>query len=72
MAGSYLVLSAVFVFGDFYLKDKYILIKAPFVGDAEVWAGILEGLFEIELDVKTSAAPLVFEIEAKQDAAVTQ
>jgi hypothetical protein len=59
-------------FGDFYLKDKYILIKTPFIGDAEIWAGILEGLFEIELDMKTTAPPLVFEIEAKQDVAVTQ
>jgi hypothetical protein len=59
-------------FGDFYLKDKYILIKTPFIGDAEIWEGILEGLFEIELDMKTSAPPLVFEIEAKQDVAVTQ
>jgi hypothetical protein len=59
-------------FGDFLLKDKYILIKTPFIGDAEVWAGILEGLFEIELDMKTTAPPLVFEIETKQDVAVTQ
>jgi hypothetical protein len=59
-------------FGDFYLKDKYILIKTPFIGDAEIWAGILEGLFEVELDMKTSAPPLVFEIEAKQDVAVTR
>jgi hypothetical protein len=58
-------------FGDFFLKDKYILIKTPFIGDAEIWEGILEGLFEIELDMKTSAPPLVFEIEAKQDVAVT-
>ena len=59
-------------FGDFFLKDKYILIKTPFIGDAESWEGILEGLFEIEVDMKTSAPPLVFEIEAKQDVAVTQ
>jgi hypothetical protein len=59
-------------FGDFYLKDKYILIKTPFIGDAEIWEGILEGLFEVELDMKTTAPPLVFEIEAKQDVAVTQ
>ena len=59
-------------FGDFFLKDKYILVKTPFIGDAEVWAGILEGLFEVELDAKTSAAPLVFEVEAKQDVAVTR
>jgi hypothetical protein len=59
-------------FGDFYLKDKYILIKTPFIVDAEVLAGILEGLFEIELDMKTTAPPLVFEIKAKQNAIVTQ
>lgn len=52
-------------FGDFYLKDKYILIKTPFIGEAEIWAGILEGLLNIELDVKTASPPLVFEIREK-------
>jgi hypothetical protein len=55
-------------FGDFYLKDKYILLKTPFIGDAEIWEGLLEGLFEIELDLKTTVQPLVFEIKTKQDA----
>ncbi len=50
-------------FGDFYLKDKYILIKAPFIGETEIWAGLLEGLLGRELDVKTSAPPFVFEIK---------
>jgi hypothetical protein len=59
-------------FGDFYLKDRYILIKTPFIGYAEIWAGILEGLFEIELDMKTTAPPLVFEMETQQDAPATQ
>ena len=59
-------------FGDFFLKDKYILIKTPFINDPEIWAGILEGMFEIELDMKTSAPPLVFEIKTKQDLTVTQ
>jgi hypothetical protein len=59
-------------FGDFYLKDKYILIKTPFIGDAEVWAGILEGLFEVELDAKTTAPPLVLEIKAQKDVSVTR
>src|SRR3989337_2449301 len=27
-------------FGDFYLKDKYVLIKTPFINDSEIWAGI--------------------------------
>ena len=55
-------------FGDFYLKDKYLLIKTPFIGNAELWAGILEGLFDIELDMKTTVPPLVFEIKTKQNA----
>jgi hypothetical protein len=53
-------------FGDFHLKDKYLLIKTPFIGYPELWEGILEGLLNIELDMKTAAAPLVFEIKTKQ------
>ena len=52
-------------FGDFYLKDKYLLIKTPFIGESEIWAGLLEGLFDIELDVKTTSSPLVFEVIEK-------
>ncbi|MGA2767145.1 MAG: hypothetical protein ABSF24_02365 [Candidatus Bathyarchaeia archaeon] len=50
-------------FGDFYLKDKYLLIKTPFISESEIWAGFLEGLLDIELDVKTTSPPLVFEIK---------
>ncbi len=53
-------------FGDFNLKDKYILLKTPFIGYPELWKGILEGLFEVELDIKTTVPPLVFEIETPQ------
>ena len=53
-------------FGDFFLKDKYLLIKTPFIGYPELWEGILEGLFDIELDMKTTVPPLVFEIKPKQ------
>jgi len=59
-------------FGDFYVKDKYILIKTPFIGEPEIWAGLLEGLLGIELDVKTSAAPLVFEIKEKSESAASE
>jgi hypothetical protein len=52
-------------FGDFYLKDKYLLIKTPFISESEIWAGLLEGLFGIELDVKTTSSPLVFEMIEK-------
>jgi len=50
-------------FGDFYLKDKYLLIKTPLIIDSEIWEGILEGLFDVELDMKTTVPPLVFEIK---------
>jgi hypothetical protein len=50
-------------FGEFYLKDKYLLLKTPFIGYPELWEGLLEGLFDVELDMKTSVPPLVFEIK---------
>ncbi|MCX8153309.1 MAG: hypothetical protein N3E52_02625 [Candidatus Bathyarchaeota archaeon] len=53
-------------FGDFYLKDKYLLIKMPFITHVEIWQGILEGLFDVKLDVKTTVPPLVFEIKPQK------
>jgi hypothetical protein len=56
-------------FGDFYVKDKYILIKTPFISETDIWAGFLEGLLNTELDVKAASPPLVFEIREKPDLA---
>ena len=53
-------------FGDFYLKDKYLLLKTPFIGYPELWRGILEGLFDVDLDMKTTVPPLVFEIKTQK------
>lgn len=53
-------------FGDIYLKDKYLLVKTPFISHAEVWTGLLEGLFELQLGIKTAIPPFVFEIRPKQ------
>jgi hypothetical protein len=53
-------------FGDFYLKDKYILIKTPFINEPEIWAGLLEGLLSVKLDIKTNTPPFVFEIKEEQ------
>ncbi|MDR2708174.1 MAG: hypothetical protein LBB87_05470 [Nitrososphaerota archaeon] len=50
-------------FGYFSLKDKYLLIKAPFFNDPLLWKGLLKGLFDIETETKNSTAPFVFEIE---------
>ncbi len=52
-------------FGDLYRKDKYLLLKTPYMDQPEIWAGFLEGLLGIEVDVKTSAQPFVFEIKEK-------
>jgi hypothetical protein len=59
-------------FGDFYLKDKYILIKTPFISETEILAGLLEGLLCIELDAKTSVSPFVFEIKETPKVAVNE
>jgi len=52
--------------GDFYMRDKYILIKTPFVNEAQIWAGFLENLLSIELDAKTTSPPLVFEVKEEK------
>jgi len=52
-------------FGDLYLKDKYLLIKTPFITDPELWAGFLESLLNTKLEVKTLSPPLVFELKER-------
>jgi len=49
-------------FGEFYTKDRYLLAKTPFIGEPEIMAGILEGLLNVELDLKNTVPPLVFEV----------
>jgi len=59
-------------FGDLYLRDKYILIKTPFVNDPEIWAGFLEGLLSTDLDVKALNPPYVFEMREEQEPIVNK
>jgi hypothetical protein len=49
-------------FGDFYLKDKFLLLKTPFIQDCEIWRGIMERLLGVGLETRNSVPPLVFEI----------
>ena len=57
-------------FGDFYLKDKFLLLKTPFINDCEIWKGILEGLLSVELETKNSMPPLVFEVKKRKQPSV--
>jgi hypothetical protein len=50
-------------FGDFYLKDKFLLLKTPFIHDCEIWKGIMERLLSVKLETRNSVPPLVFEIK---------
>jgi len=49
-------------FGDFYPRDRYFIVKAPFISNAEVLCGFIESLLNVELEVRTSAAPFVFAV----------
>jgi hypothetical protein len=49
-------------FGDFYLKDKFVILRTPFINNYEVWGGFLESLLGVSLEARTLTPPLVFEI----------
>jgi hypothetical protein len=49
-------------FGDFYLKDKFIIIRTPLISNSEFLCGFVEGLLGVSLEVRTSTPPLVFEV----------
>ena len=53
-------------FGEFFPRDRYFIIKAPFINNAEVLCGFLERLLGINLNVRTSTAPFVLEIVEEQ------
>jgi len=47
---------------DIYLRDKYLILKSPFINNPEVLRGFLESLLSVDLEPKTLIPPLVFEI----------
>jgi hypothetical protein len=56
-------------FGEFYTKDRYLLAKTPFISEPDILAGMLEGLLNVELDLKNTVPPLVFEVRKELSAA---
>lgn len=55
-------------FGEFYTKDRYLLAKLPFINEANVLAGLLEGLLQVELNLKNMVPPLIFEVRKSLNA----
>lgn len=48
--------------GDFYRRDKYIIIKAPYINNLEVQRGYLEALLGVALRTCTMNPPFVYEV----------
>ncbi|MCW4031394.1 MAG: hypothetical protein NWE80_03420, partial [Candidatus Bathyarchaeota archaeon] len=48
--------------GDFYLKDKFVIIRTPLIGNSDVWCGFLESLLGVKLEKRTRTPPLLFEV----------
>ncbi len=49
-------------FGDFYLKDKFVIIRTPLISNSEFLCGFIESLLEVSLEARTLTPPLIFEI----------
>jgi hypothetical protein len=54
-------------FGDFYLKDKFVIIRTPLISNSEFWCGFLESLLGVSLEKRTLTPPLVFEVVTQID-----
>ncbi len=48
--------------GDFSRKDKYLIIKAPYINNVQVQRGYLETLLGATLEMRTATPPYVYEI----------
>ena len=49
-------------FGNFHLRDRFIIVRIPFINNPEMWGGFLESLLGVSLEKRTLTPPLVYEI----------
>lgn len=49
-------------FGDFYLKNKFVIIRTPLITNSQFLCGFIETLLGINLETRTLTSPLIFEI----------
>jgi hypothetical protein len=55
----------IYGLGDFFQRDKYIIVKAPYINNPELQRGYLETLLGTALNTRTITAPYIFEITQK-------
>jgi hypothetical protein len=48
--------------GDFYQRDRYIIVKTPFLNSPEVQRGYLETLIGVSLTSRTMNPPFIYEL----------
>lgn len=51
--------------GDFFQRDKYIIVKAPYINNPELQRGYLETLLGTTLNTRTTTAPYIYEITSQ-------
>jgi hypothetical protein len=49
-------------FGDFYIKDKFVIIRTPLISNSDFLSGFIESLLGVKLEARTLSAPLIYEI----------
>ena len=52
--------------GDFYQRDRYIIVKTPFMNSPEVQRGYLETLIGVNLTTRTINPPFIYELSPEQ------
>jgi hypothetical protein len=48
--------------GEFFVKDKFIIIRTPLISNPEFLCGFLESLLGVSLETRTLSPPLLYEI----------
>jgi hypothetical protein len=52
----------VFGYGDFFLREDYLVTKNPFIANRPLLTGFLEGLLGAKLEPRRTTSPIVFKV----------
>lgn len=56
----------IFGYGDIVVKERFLVVKNPYIGNLNLLGGFLEGLLQCTLETRNTAPPVVFELTGKQ------